>query len=164
MVELDIEKINRESPYLVERVSDGEFSFVTDYGIEYIICFEPDDILLRNEAYQFSIVNKNGLKSPLDRKLRNTIMSVIYEFFSCNNATILYICETGDGKQGLRSRLFESWYNASLRKAAFAVFSASITDPEGVINYASIILRTDNPHFTEVIQEFSDTVRLLSKP
>lgn len=120
--------------------------------------------MLKNEAYQFSIINKNGLKSPLDSKLRNTIMAVIYEFFSCNNATILYICETGDGRQSMRSRLFESWYNASLRKADFAVFSATITDPEGVANYAAIILRTDNPHFSEVIKEFSDTVRLLSKP
>lgn len=132
--------------------------------MEYVVSFEADDILLRNEAYQFSIINRNRKKSPLDGKLRRTITAIIYEFLACNNTTILYICETGDGKQGMRQRLFEPWYNTSPLKSDFVVFSACITDPEGVVNYASIILRTDNPHFSDVIQEFSDTVRLLTKP
>lgn len=152
------------SPYKVEQVSEGEFAFKTDYNVEYVVCFELDDILLKNETYQFSIINRNSKKSPLDNKLRKTIITIIYEFFSCNNTTILYICETGDGKQGMRSRLFESWYNNSQHKADFAVFSANITDSDGIVNYAAIILRTDNPHFSEVVQEFSNTIRLLSKP
>lgn len=81
MVELDINRISQNAPYSVERIASGEYAFVTAYNVEYIVCFELDDILLKNEAYQFSIINKNGGKSPLDSNLRRTIMAIIYEFF-----------------------------------------------------------------------------------
>jgi len=62
MVELDVFKINESSPYKVEQVAEGEFAFKTDYNVEYVVCFELDDILLKNETYQFSIINRNSKK------------------------------------------------------------------------------------------------------
>lgn len=164
MVNLNVDRINANSPYKVRLNVDGVILFETEYDVEYAIFFDLDDILLKNETYQFSIINRNGKKSPQDRKLRETIASVIYNFFDYNNATILYICETGDGKQGMRYRLFESWFHSSPRKEDFAVLSAQLTDPEGISNYAAIILRRDNPRFEEITEEFKQVVRLLSKP
>lgn len=97
-----------------------------------------------------------------DRKVRDTIVAVIDEFFNCNNATLLYICETSDNKQSMRSRLFEYWFSTYNRKSQFTL-SSSIADREGVINYATIILRNDNPDLSEIITEFSESIQALSQ-
>ena len=83
------------------------FSFMTDNMAEIFISFEKDDILQSGIVYQFGISNPQGTKSPRDQKVRNTILAIIEEFFNKNKAALLYICETGDGMQKMRSRLFQ---------------------------------------------------------
>lgn len=78
---------------------------------------------------------------------------------------MLYICETGDDKQSMRSRLFEIWFNMSPRRSEFTIVQTNIKDEEGIINYAAIISRLDNPYLKEVVTEFLETAKLLnSKP
>lgn len=97
---LSLERINRFATYQVEQCEkDGFFQFFTDNGVHYSVGFIDDDILLSKESYQLIIANINNRKSPRDRKVRDTIVAIIDEFFNVNNSTLLYICETGDNKQ-----------------------------------------------------------------
>lgn len=41
-------------------------------------------------------------------------------------------------------------------------FSATVTDEDGILNYAAIIIRQDHPRLKEVVREFSDTVAVLN--
>lgn len=50
-------------------------------------------------AYQFTITNQSHQPSPLDETLRETILLLIEAFFAANPDILLYICETGDGRQ-----------------------------------------------------------------
>lgn len=122
-----------------------------------------DDILLSQNSYQLIIANINNHKSPRDHKVRDTIIAIVDEFFRNNNSTLLYICETGDSKQSIRSRLFEYWFSTYNRKALFTMISSSIVDEEGVVNFATIILRNDNPNLSEIIAEFTESIQLLSQ-
>lgn len=164
MVRLNLQRINRLSPY---EVTQGDnpmcYQFITDYGGIYAISFIEDDLLLCDDSYQFIIANINNKKSPQDYKLREAIMAIVYEFFECSNTTLLYICETGDGKQSMRSRLFELWFNTSPRKSDFVFMSADVKDADGIRNYAAIILRVDNPNLKNVVAEFTENIQLLSQ-
>jgi len=163
MVALDLSKINSLSPYHVMKTERGAgFYFTTDYGVDYKVCFLDSDLLVSDEAYELVIANINNKKSPRDRKLRNTVMAIVYEFFEKNNMTLLYICETGDNKQTLRSRLFEYWYRTSPRNSEFYVSSINVKDIDGVQNFATIILRLDNPKIKDIVSEFIDTSRILN--
>lgn len=53
--------------------------------------------------------------------------------------------------------------NSSYRKAFFTMMSSSIVDAEGVINFATIILRNDNPYLSEIIKEFTESIQLLNQ-
>ena len=64
-------------------------------------------IFKQEDAYQLIIANVNHRSSPRDAKVRDTVIGIVDEFFRKNNTTLLYICETGDSKQSMRSRLFE---------------------------------------------------------
>lgn len=122
-----------------------------------------DDLLMQEDAYQLIIANVNHRSSPRDAKVRDTVIGIVDEFFRKNNTTLLYICETGDSKQSMRSRLFEYWFASYKRKALFTMMSSSIVDVDGVVNYATLILRNDNPRFTQIVEEYSKSIQLLSQ-
>jgi hypothetical protein len=162
MKQLSIQAINESSSYKVSEVSLGSYQFFTDHGVHCTIEFVPDDSLMSREAYHLVIVNVNHQKSPSDVKVRDTIIAIIDEFFVENNTTLLYICETGDKKQALRNRLCERWFSTYERKAQYTFVASSVTDDEGIENYAAIIVRNDNPDLSAIVAEFTTTISLLS--
>ena len=96
-------------------------------------------------------------------KVKDSVLIIIDEFFDKNQSTLLYICETGDGKQSMRNRLFEYWFNSYNRKMLFTLLTTSIVDEEGEVNFATLIVRNDNPKLPEIVAEFSESVRLLNQ-
>lgn len=163
---LSVESINDNSPYKVEYATNKNFViFSTDYDVHYLVGFEYDDTSFDFATYQLVIINSNNKKSPRDFKVRDTIVAIVEAFFSNNKNVLLYICETGDEKQSMRDRLFQYWFSSYINKGLYTFVSASVTDSEGVINHAAIILRSDNPQMPYVVSEFSQTINLLnSKP
>lgn len=49
------------------------------------------------------------------------------------------------------------------RKALYTMMSSSIIDMDGVVNFATRILRNDNQHLADIITEFTESIRLLSQ-
>lgn len=131
----------------------------------FMVCITQSGswMLQSQDAYQLIIANVNHRKSPSDIKVRDTILQIVDEFFAVNNSTLLYICETGDNKQAMRSRLFEQWFSTYRRKGYYTMITSSIIDADGQLNFATIILRNDNPRLVQVIEEFTSTVQLLSQ-
>ena len=161
---LSLEVVNASVPYTVKPSQErGFYEFFTSHDVHYSIGFLEDDLLLKEEAYQLIIANVNHRSSPRDAKVRDTVIGIVDEFFRVNNTTLLYICETGDGKQSMRSRLFEYWFSSYKRKALFTMLSSSIVDSDGVVNYATLILRNDNPRFVQVMEEYTKSIQLLSQ-
>lgn len=141
---------------------EGFFEFLTDGDVHYSVGFMLDqDTLQLPDCYELIIANINNKKSHSDHKLRDTVLAIVDEFFRVNNYTLLYICETGDGKQALRNRLFQNWFSHYDKKEAFVFMSSSIV-AEGIVNYATIIVRNDNPNLSAIISTFTETIKLLS--
>lgn len=81
---------------------------------------------------------------------------------SVNNTVLLYICETGDGKQSQRNRLFEYWFSTFRWQADFTFYTTTVRDADRVLNYAALIIRNDNPRLNIVVDKFMETARLLN--
>ena len=162
---LSLSSINSASPYEVRRRGNDTYSFITDSSIEIFVIFEKDDILQSGLSYQFGISNPKGSKSPRDSKVRETILSIVQEFFEKNQAGLLYICETGDGMQRMRNRLFKYWFSIYGESDDYYFQPMTIYDEEDNENFAALIIRYDNPKFSEIVREFTTTINLLnSKP
>ena len=80
MKELDVDRINESSPYLVGYLSGRQFTFVTDYGVEYSVDFDNDNNPYFT-AYLFNLTNRNHKRSPGDKKIAETVICIIEEFF-----------------------------------------------------------------------------------
>lgn len=163
---IDIEKINEQAPYKLTRSRSNMFwDFTTDFGVNYSVGFMPDDGLLDTEAYHFVIANINHAASPKDEKVRQTIMMVVDSFFAKNNKALLYICETGDGRQAMRSRLFGFWFSLYEKCNQFTYLSSSVVDEDCNVNYVSLIIRNDHPQLSDVVSQFTSTISAMnSKP
>ena len=163
MEKLSLDAINAKSEYYVKKEDDeGTYSFTTDNMTEFFISFEKDDILRSGIVYQFGISNPQEKKSPRDHKVRITILAIIEEFFNKNKAALLYICETGDGMQKMRSRLFQYWFSVYNEKEEYLFLPQVVYDEEDNENYAALIIRKDNPCFVELVSEFTETINLLN--
>lgn len=163
MEELSIKRINESAPYIVCKGRGNMYRFYSDEGVHYAVDFLPDEMITKGDSHQLVIANLNNKKSPRDAKVRDSILAIIDEFFRINQSTLLYLCETGDGKQSMRSRLFEYWFNTYKRKTQFTLLTTSIVDDEGIVNFATLIIRNDNPNFLDILSEFSESVKLLSQ-
>lgn len=161
---LSIDRINTKAPYQVEKDEvTGSYDFVTDSGVHITMYFDEDYMITSGLSYQLIIGNANNKKSPRDHKVQQTILEIVEEFFSTNQAAMLYICETGDGKQSVRSRLFNYWFDAYEYNSRYSIHTTCIKDEEGVSNFAALIIRNDNPLILEIVNEFMETAKALQQ-
>ena len=159
MTPLDISAINVNAPYTVWSVG-GNYYFRTERGAIYKIGFMDDDTIWETGAYQFVIVNENGMPSPNDPLLRETIFCIIEDFFRLNPEILLYLCETGDAKQASRNRLFVRWFKEYTHNHLYYFDTVEI-EADGIDNFAAIIVQKSNPLLQEIVETFNHIVSTL---
>ncbi|MBR6446132.1 MAG: hypothetical protein IKS94_06890 [Prevotella sp.] len=159
---LDLAYINRRAPYKVWVENGRDFLIETSYDLLFRIGFMDDYTIWPTGAYQFTINNESKRPSPNDEKLKVTVFCIIEAFFVANPDILLYICETGDGKQAFRSRLFVRWFNTYNNHDAYVMQTAEVDDGENR-NFAALIVQKSNPRLTEIVAEFDETIKLLTE-
>ena len=112
------------------------------------------------DTYQFYINSVNNTRPQHDVKVKNTVVKVLAAFFEENKSVILYVCDTSDNRQLIRSNLFERWFNDFPEKKNFIILSGCLRD-ENVENYASIIVKVDNPKLKDIVNDFTETLQIL---
>ena len=163
MIKLDIRRLNLHSPYYVVQDEEGDLFFITDYGVNYAISFELNEEILNYPTYEFGIQNRNHQTSPGDTKLRDTILAIIEEFFTSNGGVMLYICETGDGMQAFRFRLFVRWFNNYVHRDRYELRTVEEVMDDNTPNYGAIIVEKTNPDLELVLARFDEFAAFLKK-
>ena len=158
---LDLTRISRLSSYKVWTENGSDYNIETSRGQIFVVGFMDDYSIWQTGAYQFTISNQNRQPSPLDQRLRETILLLIEAFFSANPDILLYICETGDGRQALRSRLFVRWFNTYSERDAYVMQTVEILEGK-TRNFAALIVQKSNPRLEEILSEFDETISILT--
>ena len=158
---LDLNLVNRFASYKVWTEDGKDYLIETNRGNIFVVGFMDDYSIWPTGAYQFTINNQDHLPSPNDQKLRETILLLIEAFFVANPNILLYICETGDGKQALRSRLFIRWFNTYARRDDYIMQTAEVQEGD-IKNFATLIVQKSNPRLQEIIAEFKETINILT--
>lgn len=157
---LDVSAINVSTPYSVWNVTEYYYYFKTEHGAIYKVGFMDDDTIWETGAYQFLIINENNQPSPNDPKLKETVFCIVEAFFKANPDILLYLCETGDGKQASRNRLFIKWFKEYANKHLY-YFNTVEIEADGIDNFAAIIVQKSNPELNSIINEFNNVVATL---
>lgn len=161
MNRLSISALLAKSPYIVTEIENGTFIFETDNEVLYKVQFEEDFPIGDCETYQFYITNVHHAHAKFDIKIKYTILAILDEFFKANGAVVLYVCDTGDGRQKGRSLLFYRWFNEADIRERFTILTGMIVD-EDIENYFGILIEKNNPKYQQVVDDFNNTFASLS--
>ncbi|MBR1557730.1 MAG: hypothetical protein IJ647_08235 [Prevotella sp.] len=166
MNRLNINNINDRAPYFVAYDEDGAIVFFTDHGVEYSITFD-DDANPYYTAYWFNLSNMNHVSSPGDKKIAQTVICIIEEFFRQNPDILLYMCSTDDNQQAQRARLFLRWFNGAEQQKLYVIRTTEVKgiDDEGKprTEYVAFIVQRSNPHLEEIINLFDTEIAMFNE-
>lgn len=152
-VMLSIDRINLRAPYVVACRDNGDFIFETDKSQIYSVGFMPDNEIAGCASYQFFINRLRGEADGSDEKIRMTIMVIIDEFFATHNDIMLYICDTSDGREAARNRLFLRWFKQADTTNRFTILTADAKVENETI-YAALIVQNSHPKLSDIKTEF----------
>ena len=76
-----------------------------------------------------------------------------------SNGCVVGCLNDGSGHTACKQPVFSAYE----LKALYTSVTSSVVDEDGVTNYATIIVRNDNPRLVEVIAEFTSTISLLNQ-
>lgn len=141
-LEIPVEFVNEKSPYRVWSSPLG-ICFLTDSDVLYEVGFVEDYMVCASGVYQFFISVREGTPVVRDDKVRMTVLAILEAFFRCTDFALVYICDTSDGKQGVRNRLFEMWFNEYAQKDQYLFLRGELM-VEGVLYYANGIIPSNS--------------------
>ncbi len=105
-------------------------------------------------TYSFSIEREGNGVHPMDARIAVTIVTILKRFFENNENAMIMICDTLDGKEAKRRKLFDRWFklynNGTLEK-----FDAAASTTEYEI-FISIYFTKSNPNRKQLIEAFRD--------
>lgn len=161
MNRLDIEAINSRSPYDVHSDND-QYVFVTDTGIEYHVDFELDSNPYYI-AYWFNLANPEQTKSHGDKKIPQTIICIIEEFFRANPDIMLYMCSTANNKQAQRARLFLRWFYGYEQRQRYYIKAVEVKGDDDRKDYVALIVQRTHPQFEEIVARFDSEIAMFNE-
>ncbi|MBR4690961.1 MAG: hypothetical protein IKO90_10945 [Bacteroidales bacterium] len=159
---LSEETINKNSPYKVSLDSHNEIIFTTDNGCNMRVGFTDDYMISERGVFQFFIINQLKTPSLRDAKLRATIQLIFECFFEEKNRVAVYICDSMDGKQHIRNRLFQMWFNSYLHKEKYTLQTATI-DFDGISYYSAMLIHKDNADYEVYLQLYQRFIEQLTE-
>ncbi|OOQ61155.1 DUF6169 family protein [Mucilaginibacter pedocola] len=154
--------------FIKEEDEDGSifYLFVTRYNFVYAVYFKVDEYsdyvenfpLLLQKGFAFGFrknsLNDSQYKRSEDAQVFTTMYHIIKDFFKANgNETVLlYHCDSADGRQFFRSKLFDKWQR-QVEETNFErhAINVSIADKDF---YLGFITLTDNPSINQLREEF----------
>ena len=77
MQELNLNRLNLNSPYTYWPMENNSYGFRTDYGVIYRVGFYENNLIWAEDTYEFGINNENHKTSPNDKKVKKTIPAII---------------------------------------------------------------------------------------
>lgn len=157
---LSTEQINLTSPCKVEKLHEYAFVFHTKANVVYYVSFKEDMEIAGLDSYQF-IIERKSEKQGYDVEVKDSIIAIIKEFFAQNNDILLYICDTSDGREAIRNRLFVRWFKETDSDSLFEIKTAdAIVEGEGM--FFAIIFKKSNPRYMEIANEFDEVSAYLA--
>jgi len=160
MVKLNSWQLNIHSPYWTEYDGDA-LTFTTDNGIKYAVDFDEDSNPYF-KAYWLNLTNITGKPSPSDKKIAQTVICIIEEFFRQNPDILLYMCSTEGGKQAQRARLFLRWFNGAEQQKHYVARSVEVRGEEGRTEYVALIVQRSNPQLEEILAVFDEEAAMFN--
>ena len=155
-------------PYSFRRAENAYF-FETENGVGYRVALANGAFYFENlppylTVFELSIEVTNDANTifiPTDKRVEDTLIQILTAFFEDNTNSLVYICDSIDGKHRARHRKFDSWFQRN--RLPFLEKHDVAFQTEDFEVLASLIVHKSNPSRLELVQIFLDQPNLLGK-
>jgi len=148
---ISLSAVNAKSPYKIDSDQSGSFFFVTDKHRPYHVAFIEDPLFYEHGIYQYCL--DTDIHAEADGHVYEVVVALMEEFFKSSAKGLLYVCDSMDGRQAARNRLFNRWYNSYADRNKYLLLQREIPY-EGVLQYVSLIVRKDHPEVQLITEAF----------
>jgi Family of unknown function (DUF6169) len=146
---------------------NNSFSIVTKSDVVYEIKFKPSNYILEIEDFDNELVfefvievlyKPENIALTLDKLIGPTINKIFHEFYDSYQKSItIYICDSSDGKQYVRKRKFDHWFE-EFNDDTFIKFDDIVLDSDHNDYPVSFILKKNNPNFYKILDCLTKTI------
>ena len=146
---------------------NNSYTIVTTSDVVYEIKFKPSQYILEIENFDNELVfefvievlyKPENVALTLDKLIGPTINKIFHEFYGFYNESItIYICDSSDGKQYVRKRKFDHWFE-EFNDDTFVKVDDTVLDAENNDYPVSFILKRDNVNFYKLLESLSKSI------
>ncbi len=143
-------------PYDYEEIVALNYEFVNRDGVRYHLYFTPMNELYPDmiNTYSFNIEREGTAPHSIDRRIAETVIYILRQFFENVENAMIMVCDNTDGKQQKRRVLFNRWFNF-YNDGSLSSRSAEVR--EGYYELlVSIYFKKDNPNKQSLIKSFNE--------
>ena len=151
---MDLHSLN---PFDVSEENPLDYTFVSRDGIKYHAFFNPVFHLYPQllNTYSFSIEPEDNQAHPIDMRIAATIVEILKHFFQNNENAMIMVCDSTDGKEEKRRKLFDRWYDKYADQQMLLKYDASAPLDEYRL-HLSIYFTKTNPNRDILLKAFRD--------
>ena len=139
--------------------SNGQYYFDTPSGARYVAYFLDLSSFAEN-LYTFNFDRiQDGAPNIADSNVFDTICAILQGFFVKHQDSMLLVCDTIDGREEARMRLFNSWF---IRIAPEGLTKIDRSGKAEAYNlFVSLLVWADNPMrdaLVSILEEYCQTM------
>lgn len=129
--------------------SNGQYYFNTPSGARYVAYFLDLSSFAEN-LYTFNFDRiVDGAPDSVDSNVIDTICAILHSFFQRHQNSMLLVCDTADGREEARMRLFNSWFLRIAPKGLTKIDRSGKAETYNL--FVSLLVWVDNPKRDELI-------------
>jgi hypothetical protein len=154
-------------PYKYETYKPDYFSFVTDSNIEYICYFSsyseyfkdyPTVISSKIFAFNLEPVDKKKKISGTDKRIADTVVTIVGDFLNSKINAVVYVCDNSDGRESARARKFLSWYRFYEHPSHKIIKVSGDLDAGGIKLYTALLVHKNNKLKNQLVQAYLEWI------
>jgi hypothetical protein len=154
--------------YHIYRISEFNYSFTTEAGIEYECSFTSykeyfgkyPAIASKVFALDLYLINSKQKPSPgTDRRIADTVVTIVGDFLNSMINAVVYVCDASDGRSRSRARKFKSWFKYYEHPSSQIIQLSTDMDGGGLTLYTALLVHKKNKlknQFIEAYIELTD--------
>ena len=147
------------SPFEILEEHPLDYVFVSRDGIKYHATFFPVSDLHPGliNTYSFSIEPEDRKAHPIDYRISSTIVEILRRFFAVNENAMIMVCDSVDGKEEKRRKLFDRWFDKYAGNDILKYDASAPLDEYRL--YLSIYMTKTNPNKESLLQAFYNLLK-----
>jgi len=150
-----------QSHYDVEPSEDGlSYTFTTKNKIRYKLALTIAP-LGEVSAFSISLYPDEGYEPfpGLDFRIKNTISKIVGAILSVDSNTVFYVCDSLDGQEDKRHKVFEYWYDQCKHDHPYvSKITHQFTSINSYTINSTLLYNRENPLADHVIKWFKDAM------